>query len=68
VEKRLPGQEHLIDRLNLEAVEFIERHANEPFLLYLSHYAVHIKLDGRRDLVARWLRAASGPQLGKGVR
>jgi arylsulfatase A len=54
VKKRLPGREHLIDRQNLEAVEFIERHKDHPFFLYLSHYAVHTILDGRKDLVARY--------------
>ena len=39
---------------NLEAVEFIERHRNEPFFLYKSHYAVHTRLDGRPDLVAKY--------------
>jgi arylsulfatase A-like enzyme len=63
VEKRLPGREHLIDRLNLEAVEFIERHRDEPFFLYLSHYAVHTKLDGHEDLVAKY---SAKPDAGKG--
>jgi arylsulfatase A-like enzyme len=67
VEKRLPGEEHLIDRLNLEAVEFIERHKGEPFFLYLSHHAVHIKLDGRPDLVAKYSEKP-GSGKGKGAR
>ncbi len=46
--------EYLTDRLNLEAVEFIRRHRNEPFFLYKSHYAVHTRLNGRPDLVARY--------------
>ena len=54
IEKRLPGREYLVDRCNLEAVEFIERHKNEPFFLYLSHYAVHTKLDGKPEIVARF--------------
>lgn len=52
IKKRLPGREYLVDRCNLEAVEFIERHKNEPFFLYLSHYAVHTRLDGKPELVA----------------
>jgi arylsulfatase A-like enzyme len=67
VEKRLPGDEHLIDRLNLEAVDFIERHQGERFFLYLSHYAVHIKLDGRPDLVAEYSQKP-GAGKGKGAR
>lgn len=54
IEKRLDGREHLIDRCNLEAVEFIERHKDRPFFLYLSHYGVHTKLDGKPQYVAEF--------------
>jgi arylsulfatase A len=54
IKKRLPGKEYLIDRCNLEAVEFIERHKDEPFFLYLSHYAVHTALHGKSDLVEKY--------------
>jgi arylsulfatase A len=50
--KKLPGDtEYLTDRQNIEAVEFIERHKNHPFFLYLSHYAVHTTLNGKPDSV-----------------
>jgi arylsulfatase A-like enzyme len=67
VEKRLPGEEHLVDRLNLEAVDFVERHRDQPFFLFLSHYAVHTNLDGRGDLVAKYA-AKPGAGSGKGAR
>ena len=53
---RLGKEEYLTDRLNLEAVEFIERSAKQdrPFLLYLSHYAPHSILNGRPDLVEKY--------------
>ncbi len=54
IKKRLPGREYLVDRCNLEAVEFIERHKDGPFFLYLSHYAVHTRLQGKAELVARY--------------
>lgn len=63
--KRLPGTEHLVDRCNLEAVEFIERHKNGPFFLYLSHYAVHTRLAGKQELVAKYEHK---PGAGKGDR
>jgi len=63
IEQRLPGREHLVDRCNLEAVEFIERHKDRPFFLYLSHYAVHTRLDGRPNLVAKY---EAKPDAGKG--
>jgi len=54
IKKRLPGREYLVDRCNLEAVEFIERHKDGPFFLYLSHYAVHTRLLGKDELVAKY--------------
>jgi arylsulfatase A-like enzyme len=63
IEKRLPGREHLIDRCNLEAVEFIERHKNGPFFLYVSHYAVHTRLDGKPESASEFEKKAGA---GKG--
>ena len=37
--------EFLTDRMNTEALSFIERHKKEPFLLVLSHYAVHTPIE-----------------------
>jgi arylsulfatase A len=63
IKKRLPGREYLVDRCNLEAVEFIERHKDGPFFLYLSHYAVHTRLQGKDELVAKYEKK---PGVGKG--
>ena len=63
IQKRLPGREYLVDRCNLEAVEFIERHKDRPFFLYLSHYAVHTRLNGKPELVAEFEKK---PGAGKG--
>ena len=47
VEQKIFPVEHLTDRVNLEAVEFIERNnpqkTGKPFFLYKSHYSVHTK-------------------------
>ncbi len=48
-----PG-EHLTDRLAREAVDFIDDHADEPFVLLLSDYAVHDDLVARPDLLAKY--------------
>jgi len=64
-EKRLPGDEYLVDRMNFEAVRFIERHQKQPFFLYLSHYAVHTILNGKKGLVDKY-RAKHPP--GKSTR
>lgn len=47
IEPVLGENEYLVDRMNYEAVEFIKKHKNEPFFLYLSHYAVHTTLDAK---------------------
>jgi len=65
IKKRLPGREYLVDRCNLEAVEFIERHKDGPFFLYLSHYAVHTRLLGKDELVAKYEKK---PGSGRGSR
>ncbi|MDE2997162.1 MAG: sulfatase [Bacteroidota bacterium] len=43
--------EYLTDRLTDEAISFIEDHPDDPFLLVLSHYAVHTPIQGKPDLV-----------------
>jgi arylsulfatase A-like enzyme len=53
-EQRLGDNEYLTDRLNLEAIDFIERNRKRPFFLYLSHYAPHTILNGRPDLVEKY--------------
>lgn len=55
--------DYLIDRCNLEAVEFIERHKDKPLLLYLSHYAVQTRLAGKPEMVAKYEKK---PGAGKG--
>jgi arylsulfatase A-like enzyme len=46
--------EYLTDRLTDEAIAFIERSRTRPFFLYLPHYAVHIPLQARPEVVARY--------------
>ena len=65
IEQQIKPKEYLVDRCNLEAVEFIQRHKDERFFLYLSHYAVHTRLVGREDLVAKYEKK---PGAGKGNR
>ncbi|MGQ9576747.1 MAG: sulfatase-like hydrolase/transferase [Thermoguttaceae bacterium] len=65
VKPRLGPREYLVDRLNLEAVEFIQRHKERPFFLFLSHYAPHTRLVGKPELVAKYQRK---PGAGQGQR
>ena len=50
----LEGQvegEYLTDRLTREAVEFIRENRDRPFLVYLSHFAVHAPWEAKEELV-----------------
>ncbi len=46
--------EYLTDRLTDEALEFLETRGDEPFLLYLAHYAVHTPIESKDELTARY--------------
>jgi arylsulfatase A-like enzyme len=39
-----PQGEYLTDRLNQEAVDFIEKNSDKPFFLYVSHFAPHFPI------------------------
>ena len=58
----LGPSEYLVDRMNHEAVRFIQDNRQRPFFLYLSHFATHSILNGRPDIVARYRKKhAPGP-------
>ncbi|MBL7219545.1 MAG: sulfatase [Phycisphaerae bacterium] len=59
--KRLAGNEYLVDRMNIEAVDFIDRNKDRPFFLYLSHFAPHTILNGKPELVAKYRRKHAPP-------
>lgn len=48
-----PG-EYLTDRLTEEAEKFIETNKDKPFFLYLPHYTVHIPLQAKKELIAKY--------------
>jgi arylsulfatase A-like enzyme len=48
-----PG-DYLTDRLTDEAEAFIEASKDQPFFLYLSHFAVHDPIEGRGDFVQKY--------------
>ncbi len=49
-----PEGEYLTDRMTSEAIRFMTENKDKPFLLYLSHYAVHDPVQGRPDLVNKY--------------
>lgn len=46
--------EYLTDRLTDESIKFIRNNRQGPFFVYLSHYAVHVPLQGKPDLVKNY--------------
>jgi len=46
--------EYVTDRLAEEAEKFIAAAKDQPFFLYLPHFAVHTLIQGRADLVAKY--------------
>ena len=59
-----PPGEYLTDRLTTEAERFIEQHRDKPFFLYLAHYAVHIPMRAKAELIAQH-RARPRPARGQ---
>jgi arylsulfatase A len=52
---------YLADVLTDRAVRFMEQHRDEPFFLYLPHYAVHIPLEAKQELIAKYERKQPKP-------
>ncbi len=46
--------EYITDRLTDEAIRFMEANRERPFFLYLSHFAVHVPLQGKPELVKQF--------------
>ena len=50
----VPEGEYLADFLTDRAVDFIRRHREEPFFLYLPHFAVHSPHRAKPELIERF--------------
>lgn len=48
------ADEYLADFLTDRAVDFIRRHKDRPFFLYLPHFGVHSPFEGKPELIARF--------------
>jgi arylsulfatase A-like enzyme len=46
--------EYLTDRLTDESLKFLEANKERPFLLYLSHYAVHTPIQAKEELIEKY--------------
>jgi arylsulfatase A-like enzyme len=49
-----PPGEYLTDRLTDEALKFIVDNKDNPFFLYLPHYAVHTPLQAKQELIDKY--------------
>ncbi|MBB5034842.1 sulfatase [Prosthecobacter vanneervenii] len=49
-----PKDEYLADFLTDKAVDFIQRHKDAPFFLYLPHFGVHSPHEAKENLIARF--------------
>ena len=49
-----PGAEYLTDRLTRHAVDFLDRHAEKPFFLYLAYNAPHTPLQADKKYDAQF--------------
>jgi arylsulfatase A len=54
--------DYLTDRLTTEAEKFIEQNKEKPFFLYLAHYGVHIPLQAKKDVIAKYQARARPEQ------
>ena len=52
--------EYLTDRLTAAGLEFVRRHREKPFLLYLAYHAIHAPFDPKPELVAKYSEKAGG--------
>jgi len=62
--EKVPEEGYCTDLITKHGIDFIERHKNEPFCLYLPHESVHSPYQGRKDPPER----LSGGKKGKKTR
>ncbi|MHC4744236.1 MAG: sulfatase-like hydrolase/transferase [Planctomycetota bacterium] len=58
--------EYLTDRLTDESLKWLDANKDKPFLLYLSHYAVHTPIQSKKELTDKYkAKADKLPASGK---
>jgi arylsulfatase A-like enzyme len=56
-----PAGEHLAERVQREAEDFMRRRRDQPFFVHLSHYSVHRPVGARPETVARYPQKGPAP-------
>jgi arylsulfatase A len=54
VEKAPSDNDKMTSGLTSEAIRFIETHQDKPFFLYFAHYAVHLKIEAKPELIEKY--------------
>jgi arylsulfatase A-like enzyme len=52
--QKVPEGTYLADWLTDRAVDFLRRHKDEPFFLYLPHFGVHSPREAKEEIIARF--------------
>lgn len=55
--------EYLSDRLTDEAIKFMDENRDNPFLIYLTHYAVHTPLEAPSAMVEKYKLLLEGTKI-----
>lgn len=55
-----PPGEYLTDRLNSEAIKFIKKNQHQPWMVYLTHFAVHTPLQPKKELIEKYKNKEPG--------
>lgn len=58
--KNAPKGEYITDRLHDEAINFIDENKANPWFLYLTHFAVHTPLQGKKEIVSKYKAKEKG--------
>ena len=53
--QEVPENIVLSETLTDMGISFIQRHKDQPFLLFLAHYDVHVQLDAQEELIQKYL-------------
>lgn len=56
----VPKGEYVTDTLSKEAVKFIRKNKAKPWMLYLTHFAVHTPIQAKKDLVDKYKNKKAG--------
>lgn len=55
-----PSDEYLTDRLTEETIKFIKKNHEQPWMVYLTHFAVHTPLQPKKELIEKYNNKEAG--------